>query len=66
MTPTTVIEFLKSNRLLMPDLPTALTKTPFKDIKTLRGIMAYCFSKPDLIFDLDDLPFGEQIDPYIY
>ena len=59
MTPRSVIEFLKSNRLIMPDLPAPLSETPFHTIKTLKGIIDYCMKEEELIYNLDDLPFGK-------
>lgn len=59
MTPKALVDFLKSNRLLMPELPAPLSSTPFHDIRTLLDIISYCLSMDDLMYNLDDLPFGE-------
>lgn len=60
MTPQSVVEFLKSNRLIMPDLPAPLASTPFSSIETLKGIIAYCNQMEGLVYNLDELPFGES------
>jgi len=59
MTPRSVIEFLKCNRLLMPDLPAPISETPFSNIDTLKGIIAYCSKDDCLMYNLNDLPFGK-------
>ena len=60
MTSEAVIKFLKSNRLIMPELPALISTTPFHSIDTLKGIIAYCMKEEGLVYNLDDLPFGKS------
>ena len=64
MTSEAVIKFLKSNRLIMPELPAIITS--FHSIDTLKGIIAYCMKEEGLVYYLDDLPFGRSFSVHFY
>ena len=64
MTSEAVIKFLKSNRLIMPELPALIT--PFHSIDTLKGIITYCMKEKGLVYNLDSLPFGRSFSVHFY